>query len=79
MEESCPCGVGVEYLLPDPASRRGDEKGSLKSDSVKYCHERKTTLARASSIYKKQTCPLVREGASEKEYRNSERVINIWP
>jgi hypothetical protein len=34
--------------------------------------QRKTTLARASSIYKRQTRPLVREGA-----RNCQRVINI--
>jgi hypothetical protein len=38
---------------------------------------RKTTLAKASSIYKRQTCPLVRGGAPEKQDRNSQRVINI--
>jgi hypothetical protein len=38
---------------------------------------RKATLARASSIYKGQTRPLVREGASEKQERNSQRVINM--
>jgi hypothetical protein len=48
----------------------GDENGSLKSETVKYGHEyqrdsdlRKTALARASSIYKRQTHPFVREGA----------------
>jgi hypothetical protein len=39
---------------------------------------RKTTLARASSIYKGQTRPLVREGALQKQDRNCQRVINIW-
>jgi hypothetical protein len=39
---------------------------------------RKTTLARASSIYKRQTSPLVGEGAQEKQDRNSQIVINIW-
>jgi hypothetical protein len=37
----------------------GNEKGSLKSETVKYGHEsqdpRKTTLARTSTIYKRQT------------------------
>jgi hypothetical protein len=39
---------------------------------------RKTTLARASCIYKRQTRPLVREGALQKQDRNCQRVINIW-
>jgi hypothetical protein len=62
----------------------GDEKGSLKSDTVKYGHEclrdsdpRNTTLARASSILK-QTRPFVREGAPEKQDRNCQKVIYIW-
>jgi hypothetical protein len=64
----------------------GDGKGSLKSETVKYGHEfrgtrtreRRTTLSRASSIYKRQTRPLVREGATEKQDRNCQRAINIW-
>jgi hypothetical protein len=62
----------------------GDEKGCLKSETIKYGHEcqdsnqRKTTLARTSSIYKKQTRPVVREGAPQKQDRNCQRVINIW-
>jgi hypothetical protein len=50
----------------------GDEKGSLKSETVKYGHEfsrdsdPRKTLARASSIYKRQNRPLVREAAPEK-------------
>jgi hypothetical protein len=35
-------------------------------------------LARVSSIYKRQTCPLVRGGAPQKEDCNCQRVINIW-
>jgi hypothetical protein len=63
----------------------GDEKESLKSETVKYGHEpqgtrtpRKTKLARASSIYKRQTRPLVREGATQKQDRNCQTIINIW-
>jgi hypothetical protein len=37
-----------------------------------------TALARDSSIYKRQTRPLVREGAPQKQYRNCQTVINIW-
>jgi hypothetical protein len=39
---------------------------------------RNTALARASSIYKRQTHPLVREGAQKKQDRNSRGTINIW-
>jgi ribosomal protein L33 len=35
-------------------------------------------LARASSYCKRQTRPLVREGALEKQDRNCQIVINIW-
>jgi hypothetical protein len=49
----------------------GDEKGSLESETVKYVprvlrdsDQKITALARASSNYKRQTRPLVREGAS---------------
>jgi hypothetical protein len=57
-----------------PRLVQGDENGDLKFETVKYGHEsqvtrdlRKTTLARASSIHKRQTSPLVREGALEKK------------
>jgi hypothetical protein len=40
---------------------------------------RNTTLARTSSIYIRQTRPLVREGAAEKQDPSCQRVINIWP
>jgi hypothetical protein len=36
---------------------------------------RKTALARASSIYKRQTSPLIREGAPQKQDRNCQTVI----
>jgi hypothetical protein len=39
---------------------------------------RKTTLARASSIYKRQIRPLIREDAPEKQDRICQRVTNIW-
>jgi hypothetical protein len=48
----------------------GDEKGSLKTETVKYGRKiqglrpRKIALVRASSIYKRQTHSLVREGAT---------------
>jgi hypothetical protein len=64
---------------------RGDEMESLKSETVKYGREYQGTrtqerpaLARASSTYKRQTRPLVREGAPQKEDRNCQAVINIW-
>jgi hypothetical protein len=64
----------------------GDEKGSLKSESVKYGHEYQGTRTRerlrwrGPSAYIKETRPLVREGASQKQDRNCQTVINtrIW-
>jgi hypothetical protein len=63
----------------------GDEKGSLKSETEKYGHESKGTLTEERlccrgpvALYKRETHPLVREGASEKQDRNCQRVINIW-
>jgi hypothetical protein len=41
----------------------GDEKGSLKSETVKY---------------ERQTCPLVREGAPQKQDRNCQIVLNTY-
>jgi hypothetical protein len=37
-----------------------------------------TALARASGKYKRQTRPLVREGAPRKQERNCHTEINIW-
>jgi hypothetical protein len=80
-----PCEGGVEYLHRDPASRRRRRKrksqiwdSKIWSRVPRDSDQRKTTLARASSIYKRQTRPLVREGAPQKQDRNSQIVINIW-
>jgi hypothetical protein len=62
----------------------GDEKGSLKSDNKlssqvpKDSDQKKATPARTSSIYKRQTRPLVREGTPQKQDRNCQTVIDIW-
>jgi hypothetical protein len=79
-----PCGGGVEYLHCDPASRRRRRKGKSQIWESKIWSRvrrdsdpRKTKLARASSIYKRQTRPLVREGSPQKQDRNCQRVINI--
>jgi hypothetical protein len=80
-----PCGDGVQYLHRDPASRRRRRKeksqiwdskmwSRVPRDSV----PRKTALAKASSIYKRQTRPLVRKGAPQKQDRNCQTVINMW-
>jgi hypothetical protein len=80
-----PCGGGVEYLHRDSASRRRRRKGkSQKWDSKIWSRDprdsdpRKTALARPSSIYKRQTRPLVREGAPQKQDRNCQTIINNW-
>jgi hypothetical protein len=57
--------------------------GSFKSETVKYGREfqgnpRKTELARASSIYKRQTRLLVREGDPQEQDRNCQTAIHIW-
>jgi hypothetical protein len=62
----------------------GDEKGSLKYETVIYGREAQGTRTReklrwpGSAAFKKQTRPLVREGAPETQDRNCQRVINIW-
>jgi hypothetical protein len=80
-----PCGGGFEYLHRDPASGWWRLNGKSKIWDSKICSRfpsdsdpKKTTLSRASSIYKRQTRLLVREGATEKQDRNCQRVINIW-
>jgi hypothetical protein len=61
----------------------GDEKGSLKYETVKYGHENKGTRTqerlrwRVPTAYTKETRPVVREGAPQKQNRNCERIINI--
>jgi hypothetical protein len=68
--KSNPCGGGVECPHRYPASRRRRRKGKYKiwdisiwSRVQRDSDPRKTTLARASSIYNRQTRPLVRESA----------------
>jgi hypothetical protein len=78
-----PCGSGLEYLHRDPASHRRRRKGKSQiwdskiwSRVPRNSGPRKTRLARVSSIYKKETCPLVREGAPQEQDRNCQRVLN---
>jgi hypothetical protein len=80
-----PCGGGVEYLHRDPASRRRRRKekpqiwdSKMWSRVPRDSDPRKTALARTSSIYKRQTCPLVREGAQQNQDHNCQTVIHIW-
>jgi hypothetical protein len=71
--------------IPPPRVIGGDEKGSLRCEDSKIWSQvprdsdpRKTAPARASSIYKRQTRPLAREDAPQKQDRNCQTVINIW-
>jgi hypothetical protein len=85
-ERICPpCGGGVEYLHRDPTSRRRQRKGKseiwdskIQSQVPRDSDPWMTVLASTSSIYKRQTCPLVREGAPQKQDRNCQTIINIW-
>jgi hypothetical protein len=52
----------------------GDEKGSLKCETVKYGPKYQRTRTRETL----QTHPLVREGARQNQDRNSLGAINIW-
>jgi hypothetical protein len=79
-----PCGGRVEYLHHDPASRRRRRKGKSQVGDSKIWSRvprdsgpRKTALARTKSIYKRQTHPLVIEGAPQKQDRNCQRVTKI--
>jgi hypothetical protein len=83
--KSYPCGGGVEYLHRDPASRRRrrKEKSEIWDSKIWsrvpwYSDPRKTALAKASSICKTQTRPLVRESVPQKQERNSQTIINTW-
>jgi hypothetical protein len=80
-----PCGGGFEYLQCDPASRRRRRKGKSQIWDSKIWSRvsrdydlKKITLTRTNNVYKRQTRPLVREGALKKQDRNCQRVINIW-
>jgi hypothetical protein len=70
---SNPCGDGVEYIHSDPASRRRRRKAKSQiweskiwSRVPRGSDPRKTALARTSSIYKRQTQTLVREGVRQR-------------
>jgi hypothetical protein len=57
----------------------GEEKGSLKSETVNMVvSPNRIGPEKDCSIYKRQTRPLVREGAPQKQNRNCQTVINIW-
>jgi hypothetical protein len=79
-----PCEGGFEFLHRNPENRRRRRNRKYKIWESKILSRvprdsdpRKTTLARTSRIYKRQTRPLVREGTPEKQDRNFQRVINI--
>jgi hypothetical protein len=62
----------------------GNEEGSLKSETVKYRRESQGTRTRerlwwqGPPAYTKDTRPLVRESAPQKQDHNCQTVINIW-
>jgi hypothetical protein len=60
--------------------RHGDIFGSSRSYKrvPRDSDPRKTALARASNIYKRQTRPLVREGTPQKQDRSFQIEIYIW-
>jgi hypothetical protein len=56
----------------------GDEKESLKSETVKYGRESQRTRTRERLRWRGPAASLVREGAPQKQERNYQRLINIW-
>jgi hypothetical protein len=79
------CGGGVEYRHRDPASRRRRRKGKSRIWGSKIwprvprdSNQKMTALVRASSNFKRQTRPLVRENAPHQQTRNCLTVIKIW-
>jgi hypothetical protein len=82
---SHPCRGRFEYLHRESASRRRRWKGKsqiwdskIRSRVPRDSDPRKTMLARTSSIYKRQTRPIDRVGAPEKQDHNCQSVISIW-
>jgi hypothetical protein len=82
--QTSPCGGGVEYLHRDPASRKRRRNGKSQiwdtkiwSQVQRGSDQRMTALARTNSNCKRQTRPLVRESAPQKQYRNCQTEINI--
>jgi hypothetical protein len=77
--------VILTWVDHEPASHRRQQKGKSQvwdskiwSRVPRDSDPRKTPLARARSIYKRQTHHHIREGTPEKQDRNCQRVINIW-
>jgi hypothetical protein len=62
----------------------GDEKGILKSETVKYSHESQRTRTqerlrwRGPAAYSKDRPVLSSVGAPQGQERNCQKVINIW-
>jgi hypothetical protein len=56
----------------------GGDKKEVSTLSQLSMDPRNTVLGRASCLYKRQTRPLVWEGAPQKQYRNCQTIINIW-
>jgi hypothetical protein len=57
----------------------GDEKGSLKSETVKYGHESQWTRTRERLCWRGPAAYIKdRKSATQKQDRNCRRVINIW-
>jgi hypothetical protein len=72
---------GINKHFPWMRRRKGKSQmwdSKIWSQVPKDEDPRNTALARVSSIYKRQTHPLVREGAQQKQDRNSRGAINIW-
>jgi hypothetical protein len=86
-QRSCVFRAWSVRSLPhhDPVSRRRQWKGKSQiwdskiwSWVTRDLNQTKTALARASSIYKRQNRPLIREGAPPKQDHDCQTVINIW-
>jgi hypothetical protein len=56
----------------------GEEEGSLKSESPKGLGPEKDYAGEGQQHIKRQTRPLVRDWAPQKQDRNCQRIINIW-
>jgi hypothetical protein len=75
-------GLGQSHI---PANRRRRRKVKSQIWDSKIWRRvprdsdpRKTALARTSSIYKRETRPLVREGATQNQDRKCQTLLNIW-
>jgi hypothetical protein len=80
-----PYGGGVEYFHRDSAIVGGDEKGSLKSETVKYGREyqgirtRERLRWQGPAACTKDRPVLSTEWAPyKKQDRNCQTIMNIW-